>query len=88
VLRPSTAPRSSRRKGILALTCDVSTSRAFSVLRAASNDHDVPLRRLSGWVVELAERLPVAEEHRRSVHALLDRPFQPQPEAAVLERPA
>ncbi|WP_168210089.1 PAS and ANTAR domain-containing protein [Oerskovia sp. KBS0722] len=75
-------------KGILALTCDVSASRAFSVLRAASNDHNVPLRRLSGWVVELAERLPAPEDHRRSVNEFLDRPREPQPAVDVLDRSA
>ncbi|MFF3064921.1 PAS and ANTAR domain-containing protein [Oerskovia sp. NPDC057915] len=75
-------------KGILALTCDVSAARAFSVLRAASNDHNVPLRRLSGWVVELAEQLPAPEDHRRSVHELLDRPHEPQPATHTLDRTA
>ncbi|MFF2621402.1 PAS and ANTAR domain-containing protein [Oerskovia jenensis] len=73
-------------KGILALTCDVSASRAFDVLRAASNDHNVPLRRLSGWVVELAEQLPAPDDQRRSVNEFLDRPREPRPRVDVLDR--
>lgn len=66
-------------KGIVALTCDVSADDAFSVLRAASNDHNVALRRLAGWVVALAEQLPPTEDCRRSVSELLEHPHAPHP---------
>ena len=65
-------------KGIVALTCDVSAHEAFSVLRAASNDHNVALRRLSGWVVALAEELSPPEDCRRSVSELLEHPRAPR----------
>ncbi|MFE4467070.1 hypothetical protein ACFRCR_18335 [Oerskovia sp. NPDC056781] len=63
-----------------------SAARVFGVLRAASNDHDVPSRRLSGRGVERAERLPAPEDHRRSVRELLDRPYEPQPATDALDR--
>ncbi|WP_265523614.1 PAS and ANTAR domain-containing protein [Oerskovia flava] len=61
-------------KGILTLTHGLTIAETFQLLRAISNQHNVPVRDLAARVVTLGRILPVDEHRRHAVDEFLRNP--------------
>ncbi|MET4222889.1 PAS and ANTAR domain-containing protein [Oerskovia enterophila] len=62
-------------KGILSVTHGLTIDEAFEVLRATSNQHNVPVRELAARLINLGRILPLDEHRRHCVDEFLRNPL-------------